>query len=280
MPLKNWSVVAGSNTSAAPNGAPEGMTIASVNDTMRQIMADVRTLAAPSTIAAAATTDIGSKDETFLTLTGVAVTITALGTVSAGIYKAIIYNAAHTLTHNATSLILLGGANRTVAAGNVSLMLSEGSGNWRELFYERGDGAVSGSGSLLTSLNAAWPIGSVYIAVVSTNPNTLLGFGTWAAFGAGRVLVGFDATQTEFDVVEETGGAKTHTLATSEIPAHSHSLSIAEGGNLFGNGVTTSLGTGSGTGGLVTASIANAGGGGAHNNLQPYIVCYFWKRTA
>lgn len=135
MSIKNLSVTAASNNAAAPNGAPEGMTIASVNDTMRQTLAEIRTLAAPSTIAAAATTDIGTKDETFLTLTGTAVTITALGTVSAGIYKAIIYNAAHTLTHNATSLILVGGANRTVAAGDASLFVSEGSGNWRELFF-------------------------------------------------------------------------------------------------------------------------------------------------
>jgi hypothetical protein len=135
MPLKNWSTTAGSNTSAAPNGAPEGMTIASVNDTIRQVMADVRTLAAADTIAAASTTDIGTKDATWLTLTGAAVTITSLGTVSAGIYKHVIYNAAHTLTHNATSLILIGGASRTVASGDVSLFISEGSGNWRELIY-------------------------------------------------------------------------------------------------------------------------------------------------
>lgn len=135
MSLKNWSTTAGSNTSAAPNGAPEGMTMASVNDTIRQVMADIRTLAAADTIAAASTTDIGTKDSTVLTLTGVAATITGLGTVSAGIYKFVIYNAAHILTHNATSLILIGGANRTAAAGDSSLFVSEGSGNWRELFY-------------------------------------------------------------------------------------------------------------------------------------------------
>ena len=135
MSLKNYSTTAASNNSASPNGAPEGMAMSGVNDTIRQVMADLRTLASPDTIAAAGTTDLGTKDSTFLTLTGTAVTITALGTVSSGIYKAVIYNAAHSLTHNATSLILLGGANRTVAAGDISLFLSEGSGNWRELFY-------------------------------------------------------------------------------------------------------------------------------------------------
>ncbi len=59
------------------------------------------------------------------------------------------------------------------------------------------------------SVSAAWPIGSVFMNVLSTNPNTLLGFGTWAAFGAGRVLIGVDAGDPDFDTAEEAGGAKT-----------------------------------------------------------------------
>jgi microcystin-dependent protein len=116
----------------------------------------------------------------------------------------------------------------------------------------------------------------VFISVVSTNPATLLGFGTWAAFGAGRVLVGIDAGQSEFDTVEETGGAKTHTLAESEIPGHTHSytqpdapaMAVLAGVSAAVTGVTAGVATGS------------TGGDGAHNNLQPYIVVYMWKRTA
>jgi hypothetical protein len=59
------------------------------------------------------------------------------------------------------------------------------------------------------SVAGAWPVGSVFISAVSTNPATLLGFGTWAAFGAGRVLVGLDAADTDFDTAEKIGGAKT-----------------------------------------------------------------------
>lgn len=120
------------------------------------------------------------------------------------------------------------------------------------------------------------PVGSLYMnANVSTNPGTLLGFGTWVAFGAGRVPVGIDAAQTEFDTAEETGGAKTHTLTIAEMPVHNHAAAIRD---------TDDGGTDGFVRGTAAADqqqqIRNAGGGGAHNNLQPYIVIYMWKRTA
>lgn len=125
------------------------------------------------------------------------------------------------------------------------------------------------------NVSSAWPVGSVYTSIVATNPATLLGGGTWVAFGAGRVLVGLDAGQTEFDTVEETGGAKTHTLTTAEMPAHTHSTNIYDqNGSASVEGVKNHVLGGS----LITTS--STGGGGAHNNLQPYIVVYFWKRTA
>ena len=138
---------------------------------------------------------------------------------------------------------------------------------------------IPGGVALQTLLSWIYPIGSVYVSVVSTNPATLFGFGTWAAFAAGKTLVGIDAGQTEFDTVEETGGEKTHTLTTPEIPAHAHTqqrLPTATGGTI-GFTVDTSM---SGTPASTGVNTANAGGGGAHNNLQPYIVTYMWKRTA
>ncbi|MGB1861605.1 MAG: phage baseplate protein, partial [Candidatus Actinomarina sp.] len=134
------------------------------------------------------------------------------------------------------------------------------------------------------TINAlAYPVGSIYTSVVATNPATLLGVGTWAAFGAGKVMVGIDSGDTDFDTVEETGGAKTHTLTTSEIPAHNHSASgggsSTDSGNAnYPNGGVALYNSTSNTWNNIT--IGNTGGGGAHNNLQPYIVVYMWKRTA
>mgnify|MGYP003124832030 CR=1 FL=1 len=126
------------------------------------------------------------------------------------------------------------------------------------------------------TLLEVYPVGAIYMSVVSTSPATLFG-GTWAALAAGKVLVGLDASDTDFDTAEETGGAKTHTLSIAEMPAHTHDVLYQEIDDV---GVTTHPG---GTQpGDPTATIAtqSTGGGGAHNNLQPYLVAYMWKRTA
>lgn len=78
----------------------------------------------------------------------------------------------------------------------------------------------------LAAASAAFPVGSVFLSVVSTNTATLLGYGTWAAIGAGRVLVGLDSGDPDFDTEEETGGAKTVAAAGSNAAeaAHTHSV--------------------------------------------------------
>ena len=132
-------------------------------------------------------------------------------------------------------------------------------------------------GLRLHMLETIYPVGSIYInAGVATNPGTLLGFGTWSAFGTGRTIVGVDSSDTDFDAVRETGGSKTHTLTVDEIPSHTHSITVynesgSPDGDVGGDSSSTSLGT---------VNTAATGGGNAHTIVQPYITAYMWRRTA
>ena len=143
------------------------------------------------------------------------------------------------------------------------------------------------------ALAAAYPVGSIYInATNSTNPGTLLGFGTWVAFGAGRVMVGFNGSDPLFDAAEETGGSKdaivvshTHTATVTD-PGHFHavpeSVQLLNSGNGFATGVTATARTVNSASKTTGITVANSteGSSGTNANLQPYITCYFWKRTA
>lgn len=123
--------------------------------------------------------------------------------------------------------------------------------------------------------NAIYPVGCIYAETTGVNPNTTFGVGTWMAFGGGRVLVGAGTSDETF-TAGATGGESNHTLTTTEIPSHTHTLGAAGSTKLQGSGANMSP--------LVTdggnANSGATGSGGAHNNLQPYIVVYFWKRTA
>jgi len=133
--------------------------------------------------------------------------------------------------------------------------------------------------SAATINNLVYPVGSVYVnAIVATNPATLLGVGTWVAYGEGRVPVGKAGSGT-FDTLNATGGAETHTLSTSEIPSHTHDVTWPRSNNSGGGGPTSPC-TSAGDGGPITQASQSTGGGSAHNILQPYIVVYMWKRTA
>lgn len=153
-----------------------------------------------------------------------------------------------------------------------------------------------------------YPVGSIYMSVKNTNPSTYFG-GTWVAWGTGRVPVGVNTSDGNFNTVEKTGGTSAVTLSASQIPSHTHAkgtLAAASGGShshnlqnqkaawgtnsgnrvlvdatsgytALTNKATTSAGA---HGHTISGSTAAAGGGGSHTNLQPYITCYMWKRTA
>lgn len=157
------------------------------------------------------------------------------------------------------------------------------------------------------ALQALYPVGSIYTnAGVTTNPAVLFGFGTWIAFGAGRVPVGLNPSDPLFDSLEETGGSKDATVVS-----HSHGFSGSTSGvgdhqHESGTGVQD-LGAAFGRGGNSTSyridlvlqaqntpytsgagahshsfsgTTAASGSSGTNANLQPYVTVAMWKRTA
>lgn len=125
-------------------------------------------------------------------------------------------------------------------------------------------------------------VGDLFLTTIATNPSNYLG-GKWELFGPGRCLVCVDTSQTEFNSVKKTGGAKTHTLTIDEMPSHTHTYNGFPNGTaiswadpyrklVYQNNNTNPYPGQSG--------IDYSGGGQAHNNLQPYITCYVWIRTA
>lgn len=162
-----------------------------------------------------------------------------------------------------------------------------------------GTGVTSVAAAAALFGNLLYPVGSIYTnSSVSTNPATLLGFGTWTAFGAGRVMVGFNSSNSLFDTAEETGGsadaivvAHTHSITD---PTHTHVITTPDGyklGTLPSTEATArqisngDLGTKGNFYGATASSTGitgtNSTGSSATNaNYQPYITVYMWKRTA
>ena len=163
--------------------------------------------------------------------------------------------------------------------------------------------AIAKFAPMLDTMKKIYPVGSIYMSTVSTNPATLFGFGTWEAMPAGRVLLaqGKSSWGTTYNA-GSTGGEATHQLTVGEIPSHNHTGSINTAGEhthsltlkaLWGDG----NGSGNGWAGDTrdggsrtntfstvgnhthTVTINSTGSGQPHNNLQPYISVYMWKRT-
>jgi len=157
------------------------------------------------------------------------------------------------------------------------------------------------------SLSEVYPVGSIYVnATNSTNPETLLGFGTWSAFGAGKVMTGYNSGDDDFNSAEKTGGAKTHkhkgygdadsgeTSGDLRATIGSPSGDASRLGFIATNAVNPN--TGSSQGNYTYSVPGSASGFGSNgsfshytqvvgytstkSSLQPYITCYFWKRTA
>lgn len=166
-----------------------------------------------------------------------------------------------------------------------------------------GTGSISGVNLVPTGCIMMWYTDTPPSGWLLCNGQSTSGYSALAAIvGAnvpnlqGRVPVGKDSAQTEFDVLGETGGAKTHTLSVSEMPSHNHGgstgSSVAYSDNLiYAAGGSTNFVPHTWGGAYVGAdpayqnktshshSITAQGGGSAHNNLQPYIVINYIIKT-
>jgi hypothetical protein len=162
---------------------------------------------------------------------------------------------------------------------------------------------VATTAFVTAGLAAAYPVGAIFLSTVSTNPSTLLGFGTWVAYGTGRMLISQDATYP----AGTTGGSATTTLIEANLPSHSHSATFTgtplgthqhyvgsndsrtepggdpaqefvrsynEGGGPKAYTDPLSAGTPAGS-----VSVGNTGSGTSFSNLPPYIAVYMWNRT-
>ena len=176
----------------------------------------------------------------------------------------------------------------------------------------KNDLKINGRNILYLIRDMLYPVGTIYMSISSTNPGTLFG-GTWIAWGTGRVPVGINTADGNFNTVEKTGGVAANNfdhahitqsvgLTVGQLPPHSHSLYNKVKHILYDTGINdTSFGWHAGTSTGYRASpnsapyligVNNTGSGQAHNhgntgnalswvsNLQPYITCYMWKRTA
>ena len=195
------------------------------------------------------------------------------------------------------------------------------------------DKGIADAHELLAGIfDAIYPVGSIYMSVDLDTPAKVIEKfgGTWVAWGSGKVPVGVDTDDTDFDTVEESGGAKTVTLTADQIPSHNHTYDKAPSTTGNTTLTTSQIPSHNHSDGYITnplgasatgttrvsyyisnsspsspvlvnsANTGNAGGGGSHNhsitssstntgskgggqshtNLQPYITCYMYKRTA
>ena len=136
-----------------------------------------------------------------------------------------------------------------------------------------------------------YPVGSIYISTSSANPSTIYG-GTWERYGQGKTLVGLNEGEPEFNTINKTGGEKTHTLTINEMPSHNHDFRYStDNAVTFYNAGVGKDGTYTGDNYLGFSNsvslfasyvvvLSNTGSSQPHNNLQPYITVYMWKRVS
>ncbi len=197
-------------------------------------------------------------------------------------------------------------AERAQEIWDSSVVSGEVSPEGKLLLKTRGGTILDGGSIAAPTISNSWPIGSIFMSVSATNPHSSLGVGTWVAWGTGRVPVGENFADADFNTPEQLGGSKTVTLTgpQSGMPAHSVAISGITQSNSVSSTFETFLASSNPSGSATIARGSNSAvhrgiedsdhthnfsGSGSvaaqdatlpHLNLQPYITCYMWKRTA
>ena len=149
--------------------------------------------------------------------------------------------------------------------------------------------AVATTAFVQAAMALLHPVGSIYTAIININPGTLFGFGTWTAFGAGRMLISLDSGNPLFDTAEEIGGAAnailvshTHTFTGTALAPHSHTFQGVPGapGSGGGSGSFGTNTTDAASGGTPAGTNSTEGVSATNANYPPFIAVYMWKRTA
>jgi hypothetical protein len=237
--LSAWSATAGSNQ-------PDYADVVGPNnlaDNLRAIQAGVRYQFSSATAASASTVNLAAVPQGVVSISGTT-TITALGTVSAGIMKTLIFQGILTFTHNATSLILPGGASITTAAGDVAVMVSEGSGNWRCLGYSRSNGFPVSFGAVLSGVGAATAAATIGNADYAIRWNWALTSASKSAFIFGESSASTGGSGSQFLVDIKTLSASTAEPLRVQARADTrNALLVSRVGNVTISGPALSTGT-------------------------------------
>jgi len=242
----------------------------------------------------------------------------------------IIYNNTTSPATAITMQVTGGGASVVIPAGVTTSVYTDGTVFYSGATGTTGTFAINGIGTATTptvndnttkiattafvstaianSLQTAYPVGSIYMnASNATNPSSLLGFGTWTALAAGRMLIGNGGGYTAGGI----GGSSTTSLSSANLPSHTHgssslSISISDpghshtytfktttGGTLAGGDPNSVGNVTVNTGNAVTGITASAststnisgstdatGSGSSFTTISPYLVVYMWQRTA
>ena len=311
--ISEWSATAANNTDVGGIDIAEGCAPSGINNAIREMMAQIKdqqtgTDADNFTVGGNLIVN-GTAAFTSLSLTG----NTVIGDASG---DTLTVNA--TPTFNVAIPVASGGTGVTTSTGTGAVVRAVSPSLTTPALDTPSSGTLTNCTSatqtagtnnttlattafVQAALQIMFPVGCIYTTTVSTNPNTLFGFGTWVAFGAGRVLIGngggftAGATGGSADAVAVSHSHTATSSSSSSVSdsGHTHNYAttyfagaggpIENGGEwrvFDSTGTTVSATTGISVSTSTSTTVASAGVSGTNANLQPYVVVYMWNRTA